>query len=550
MKNGRIPALAFAILLTVSSFAIFQPAKALYQGQAKPMEFYLHNLSTPANVGGIQTTYIMNTTKSFSYQTVEQAFAHSFDKPVGQPKIEIDFYLYPNFAGPVTIDGDWVVSLWINASAYKPTGFSVQYQEINSSGQVIWDSGQVNPTVASSIGSYTDVPVLDYTLTAQLTHAFSAGSTLLVKAIVNAGSTAETRIWYDSSTYQSKVTLPAKDYARAYSITTYNSEGDQTVNFATNTTDANRVVKVDANVTDPFGGYDVYKVNITITDPEGTRVVDNDDMARLENVQWQTSYSNVYELKWLYPSTAAIGNYSIVITVIDNNGYNAQQETGKYDPFIEQNQANFNIGVIAYYNPVIVIVDDNGNPLPGAAVYVTWRNGTVEQAPHVSDQNGTIKLVNAPEGQYGFVVYYKNQIVQQTTVRISSNGPYTIKTLVYQLDVQVLDNGKNPVGNAFIVIYTPLGDGVAINITDNAGYAVVRLPAGTYTIEAYYTADYWLTPAKTNATAQVTISQSTQQQVVLAEYPPAIWTTYGFWLLVAAIITIAVAVVLLLRKRR
>ncbi len=550
MRNKAIITLAITTMLTLSTFAILTPAMALYQGQAKPMEFYFHNLNTPVNVGGIQTTHVMNTTKAFSYQTTEQAFSNSFYKPTGQPKIEVPFYLYPNFAGPVTIDGSWEVSLWINASAYKPTGFAVQYQEVDSNGQIIWDSGQVNPTVTSSIGSYTDVPVIDYKLSIQLTHAFSAGSTLLVKATVNAGSTAETRIWYDSSTYQSKVILPAKDYARANTITTYNSEGDQTVNFATNTTDANRVVTVDANVTDPFGGYDVHQVNITVTDPEGNRVVDNRDMTMLQNTQWQTSYSNIYELKWSYPITAAIGNYSIVITVIDNNGNNAQKATGQYGPFIEQNQATFNIGVISYYNPIIEILDDNNSPLPGAAVYVTWRNGTVEQTPRTTDLNGTIKLTNAPEGQYGFVVYYKNQIVQQTTVRISSNGPYEIKTLVYQLDVQVLDSNKNPVSNAFVVVYTPLGDGVAINITDTTGNAVARLPAGTYMVEAYYTADYWLTPAKTNATKQITLSQSTQEQVVLTDYPPAIWTTTGFWLLLAAIIIIVAAVALIVRKRR
>jgi len=549
MKSRIFITVALAVLMTLSSFAILHPATALYQGQAKSMQFYLHNLNTPVNVGGIQTTHVMNTTKIFSFQTLEQAFANSLYKPVGQPKIDVAFYLYPNFAGPLAIDGDWEVSLWINASAYKPTGFTVQYQEISPGGQTTWDSGKINPAVTSSIGSYIDVPILNYKLSTQLTHTFTAGSTLLVIAEVNAGSTAETRIWYDSNTYQSKVTLPAKDYARAVTIETYNSEGDQTVNFASNTTDANRVVRIDANVTDPFGGYDVYQVNITITDPEGNRVVDNRNMTMLQNAQWQTSYSNIYELKYSYPTTAAIGNYSIVITVIDNNGYNALQATGKYDPFIEQNQTIFSIGVIAYYNPVIKIVDDNDSPLQGAAVYVIWRNGTVEQTPRTTDQNGTIKLTNAPEGQYGFTVYYKNQIVQQTTLQIHSNGPYTIKTLVYQLNVQVLDNNEKPVSNAFVIIYTPLGDGVAVNITDTTGTAIVRLPVGTYTIEGHYIADYWLTPTKTNVTAQIVISQSTRKQVVLTNYPPDIWKTTGFWLLITAIIIVAVAIALIIRKR-
>jgi len=80
-----------------------------------------------------------------------------------------------------------------------------------------------------------------------------------------------------------------------------------------------------------------------------------------------------------------------------------------------------------------------------------------------------------------------------------------------------------------VVIYTLLGDGVAINITDATGNTIVRLPTATYTVEAYFIGDYWLTPTKTNATAQITVSQSTLTQVVLTDYPPAIWTTTGFF---------------------
>jgi hypothetical protein len=448
----------------------------------------------------------------------------------------------------VTIDGNWDVSLWINASAYKPTGFTVQYREITSAGQTIWDSNQINPTVTSSIGSYIDVPVLNYKLSTQLSHGFSTGSTLLVTVEVNSGSTAETRIWYDSTTYQSKVTLPAKDYARAVTIKTYNSEGDETINFPSNTSDANRVVKINANVTDPFGGYDVYQVKITTTDPTGKQVIDS-NMTMQQNTQWKTSYSNIYEYKWSYPSTAAIGNYSIIITVIDNNGYNAIQTTGKSDPFNEQNQAIFSIGIITYYNPIIKITDDNNSSLPGAAVYVTWRNGSAEQTPRTTDQNGTIRLTNAPEGLYGFTVYYKNQIVKQTTLQINSNGPYTVKTNVYQLNVQVIDNNMKPVSNAFVVIYTPIGDGVAINISDATGNAIVRLPVGNYTIEAYYATDYWLTPVNTKAASQIALSQSTLQQVALTGYPPAIWATTGFWLLIVIIGVVAVAIALVFRRQ-
>ena len=87
MKNKRIATFALAILMTLSPLVILHPATALYQGQTKPMEFYLHNLSTPVNVGGIQTTHVMNTTKAFSYQTIEQALAIRFTNQKASQKL-------------------------------------------------------------------------------------------------------------------------------------------------------------------------------------------------------------------------------------------------------------------------------------------------------------------------------------------------------------------------------------------------------------------------------------------------------------------------------
>jgi len=80
-------------------------AASSYTGEAKPMEFYFHHLDTPVSVAGLETKYIMNTTQTFKFLTQQDAHINSFYKPIGLPKIQVDFYLYPNLAGPVTIDG-------------------------------------------------------------------------------------------------------------------------------------------------------------------------------------------------------------------------------------------------------------------------------------------------------------------------------------------------------------------------------------------------------------------------------------------------------------
>ena len=541
--------LAMVTVLFLSVFSIvllprFIPnAGSSYTNAVKPMEFYLHYTDIPVTAAGLQTKHVFNTTRLFRFLTQDEAYANSFYKPLGLPKIDIDFYLYPNLAGSVTLDGNWQVFIWVNGSAYKPVTFTVDFKEVNVGGATLWDSGQLSPTVTSSIGSYIDVPVYCYNLSVPLTHTFNPESTILVEVEVNSGSVADTRIWYDSPLYPSKVILPAKDYARATWIKTYSVDNSETKLFCYNWSENHRVVIVRANVTDPFGGYDVYKVNATIFDPEGNAVIDNVEMTRVSNGHWSTNYANIFEVNWSYPSTTALGNYSVVVSVIDNNGHYHNLDNGFFEPFIEEETCGFTMGVIVYYNPVFQITDDVNEPLPNAQVYITWRNGTTDTSPRYTTTGGLINLTRVSAGNYGFTILWKDKIVQQTTVYVDSNGPYTIKTQVYQLTVRVLGNNGAPVHGAYVIVYTQSGIGYGLDTTNVEGTAVFKLPSGTYRVEAYYTSDYWLTVVRDSAVEQVSVTASTSKDVALMRFPPAMWSTIGFWIIMGAVIAIVTVAV-------
>jgi hypothetical protein len=557
-KNAALSLLIITLLSTVSFLgsAYWTPkAKAApsYLGLAKPMEFYLHYVDAPVDVAGIQTKYVMNTTRWFGFVTQQDAHANSFYKPVGQPKIAVDFYLYPNLAGPVTINGTWQAFVWVNASAYKPTGFSLEFYEITVGGAILWDSGATNPTVTSSIGGYIDVPVYNYNLSTPLTHAFNAGTSLQVHLEVNAGSSADTRIWYDSPMYPSKLILPAQDYAKPTLVKTYAYDNSETNMFYYNWTESQRIVIVRSSVTDPFGGYDVHRVNMTMLDPTGTPVIDNVDMERKSDGQWLTRFANTYEANWTYPASAQLGNYTVNVSVVDNNGYYNYQSTGSFGPFIEHNDHLFQMGEIVYYDPAFNIVDDADASLPNAQVYVTWPNSTRDELPRYSDTNGWISLTHVIPATYSFTVLWKDIVVKQETIYVDSNGPYTIKTEVYQLTVNVLGNNGAPVHGAYVVVYTQSGVGYGLDTTDAGGQAVFKLPRGTYDIEAHYSSEYWLRVVSTIATqAAVSIDSSKSATIILEDFPPAIWTTTGFLLLIALVgvsIFAAIYIVFLSRRR-
>jgi hypothetical protein len=393
--------------------------------------------------------------------------------------------------------------------------------------------------VTSNIGEYIDVPVYNYNLSAPLAHDFNEDTTLLAEVEVNAGSSAETRIWYDSPLYPCKAILPAQDYARPASIKTYTTEDHQTTLFDYNWSESQRKVIIRANVTDPFGGYDIYHVNMTINDPTGKAVQDNIEMSRVSGGIWESEYSNIYEATWSYEPTAVVGNYTVTVSVIDNNGNHQQDLTGSFSPFIEESTYVFNIGIVEYYDPAFLVTDDLGDPLPNAQVYLTWANGTEEKYPRYTSSNGFVNLTHVPVGDYGLTILWKDKVVGEVTIHVDSISVYTIKTQVYRLIMNVLDNNGNPVPGAYVIAETVSGVGYGLDISDSTGMASFRLPSGDYQIEAHYTTNYWLSNIKTKGSTSVSITESSTEVVVLTDFPPAIWTTVGFILTIS---TIAIAI--------
>jgi len=240
---------------------------------------------------------------------------------------------------------------------------------------------------------------------------------------------------------------------------------------------------------------------------------------------------------------------------MDNTGHYRDLDKGVSAPFIEQFTTSFSIGVIVYYNPAFQMVDDVGDPLPNAQVYVQWPNGTSDVLPRYTSVDGFLNFTGLPSATYGFTVLWKDVLVKQTTVDVNSNGPYVIKTEVYRLSVEVLGNDAKAVNGAYVIAYTQTGLGYGFAITNETGLAVFKLPKGTYDIEAHYSGVYWLSgvTAMANKT-NIALDASKSVTLTMTQVPPPIWTTIGFWLIVIAIVAaVLVAIViykLLVRSRR
>ncbi len=553
--------------------------------------------------------YIMDTAAVF------QATNNSVVKPASQPKIELDFYMYPNLAGPVTFNGTWQVIIWANASALKFTVWNTEYQEVSPGGLAVWDSGLLTPSVVggpATNNGYLDSPIYAYNLSdAGLAHTFTQGDTVRVAVIANPGSTVTAELWYDSRSFPSQAIFPSLNTAQPSNIWTANSSGLVTNAFPAT---PGVVVTVDANVTDPFGGYDVgaftigtklARVTLTVTAPNGTVIVNGQSMTLMSG--GPIDYNNILQYNVTLPKGMP-GDYSVLVSSTDNSG-NTKQLTstfylgqvqnlgvyitdgenrplagslfsawsGNYQIFssvansngvvnstlaaanytlrvnwqgvtVYQSPINFVsstnlVLVAAVYDVTVNVADDSGAALSGAVVSITHPNGTVLPGLLTTGNNGSFTLSRAPAGSWGFTVLWKTVTVYSNVVQISSSGPYTLKTQVYIFTVTVDSNTGQPLQGAYVVLYNSYGVVYDFKSTDASGTVSLKVPVGTYTVEALYSTTYLYTPISSSVNKTgVAINSSGTLTLTLIGYPPSILSTSVFLILVIAIVAVAVAI--------
>jgi hypothetical protein len=490
----------------------------------------------------------MNTSRAFRFNTNRLAYTGSFFKPVGLPKLSVNFYLSPSLLAPVKADGDWSVSVWVNSTAYKPVSFNTQYREVAGDGSVLWDSGQLSPTVSSSIGDHIDVSIQDFVLVSRLTHTFQAGSTILVLVEVNAGSSSALRLWYDSLFYPSKVTLPVSDYARPTTATLQSYDGSRTDLFDHAWSLDKRTVLVRVNVSDPFGVYDVNSVTMRILNNGTTPVSEVIDM-KPESAP-PRSLLRVYSAAWAYPESAQVGNYTVRVDVVDNTGAYRIIDEGMPDPNLETLTHWFQIGPVTYHSPLIRVLDVVGDPVREAQVYVTFPNGVRDNLPRYTGTQGNITLVKVIPGQYGLTVIWRDRVVKQTTLIIDSDGPYQVTAQIYELQAEVLDNAGKPVEGAYVLVYSRSGLGYGFNVTSTTGASSMKLPPGNYIVAVHFSEIYWLTPVSVVKEKMVSVENNVAVKITLTDYPPPIYGTTGFLALVAVIAILALTAFLMMSRRK
>jgi len=466
MSNGARIALylAMALMLAVP-IALVPEGVSAQGGEVKDMTLYLHNVTESRQVGSIATLRTMDTVMGTTELNMTVRTANS---------VSDDWYLYPTLANDTTLTGNVTVHVWAlrTATSGNSPGVTIRFtlSDIDANGNTVatiataslaadmlndWKEYRVT---SGGIGNYT----------------VAKGHSMHLLFIINGNSANEYQLAWGDSVYRSRLDVFSRDYLTVASVETLDHLGVPQVSFATDAADKTVIIR--ANVTDPFGGYDVRAVWCTLVDPFGSVLLAHSPMAKTAG--FFNTYLNEYSLSWDYTG-ADPGQYNVTVDAVDNSGwyyrYPANPDDATFGGHLESAATSFWIGGLPELLTVHV-TDAAGDVLVGARAILSRFSGITG-----ADGNATIMVFN---GTYVLTVEWQGIVVASEQVTVSGPTLVNVIARVYSPVLRVVDDHGTPVGDAVMFVLHPNGTTLAqLWRTDAQGEVVLpQMAVGVYGI--------------------------------------------------------------------
>lgn len=468
--------LALPLLVLSALLVVTLPAPTVHavNGVTKDMTFLLHSVNAtetakPLPDGGSTLTYF-DTTLDFNDVNVSVLVE-------GTQKV-MQWFSVPALVGDFSADG-FTLRIWANSS----TGAS-------SNAQVTLEIFELNTTTSTlvheeNLGSQ-DFPVTptlaSWNATFVSPHTFRAGSSIELRMTVTPGALQGIWLHYDTPQVNSRISFRGPDSLDVATIATLDWNRNPEINF--DPVAENKTVYIQANVTDPLGGYDIRWVNLTLMSPFGVVLLDNVSMAHISGTP--RSYDSVFEVVWNY-TDQAIGEYTMQVWALDNNGHNYYHffQQFDYDDYPDTATSTFFIdGLPVYAN--VKTVDSKSVPLAGARVELV-SGGFIVDAK-TTDPDGMVNFTMA-KAAYEFQVYWQDVRVASSLQDVQSNitesNPLVIDTQVYYPVFQAEDSDGSALAGASLIFIHPNGEKLGPYKTDGSGQVTLsQVPVGTYALLA------------------------------------------------------------------
>ena len=432
---------------------------------------------------GIQnmTLYLQNDT--ISHYVYDYSTTYVFNTNVGNRSnffgdthtVTFTWDITPMLAGDLNVTGDVIVRIYLNTVGVSVNGnlqftiYDVSYKQDATTQTVDWSASSANTQVQIQSG------VIMYSVTIPgVNHVFPAGHDISLMFSISGGASAYYGIWYGNATYDSRIEFQTSSHMLLNDVYTLNYLNQPKANFELNLTQ--KIVKIRANLSDPFGGYDVKSVKMTLRDPLNAVILNNVTMVKIAGTP--IGFYSLYEYQWNY-SSAAEGKYNAIVWAVDNNGYNQYYHRAQYNygNYWKEGFVDFWIGGLpANYH--VHVLDSKDKPLAGALVTAD-RGGIASK--NTTDANGMAGMAVFPT-QYTFKVYWQDIEVAVQQVQVVDQGSVVIKAAVFYPTIKVLDsNGASLVGASVIEIHPNGTVFLTPKITDvNGTFALFQAPGASY----------------------------------------------------------------------
>jgi len=442
---------------------------------------FLHSVT-----GGESAKYFNPTVSTVNYFDTTLDFSPVEQIAFGQSRFAVQWFMYPALASNLTTEEIDVV-VWINGTA--ATGLP------NFSGNVsVYEITEANlassDTVGTlayfgNIGSNTPLyenPSVPFIFNLAGAYTFAAGSTLRVVVAVNPGASGSgqytnvTVHWDEEHRYDSRVVMHVQNPMTIEGTWTEDAGGTLQSSFLT--TDNDKNMSFHANVSDPFGCYDVKWVNLTVYDGTGTPFpgLDNASMAMYDGNN--LSAWAKFGFGWNY-SGLAQGVYRYDVWAVDNSGYTFYHYFGllSYAPYDETVTNWFSIGVV--HNLTAHLNDTLGHNMAGALVEFAGATTTSNATGWVSMLafgNGTLRV-----RWHGETVYDSSIVVMNDTM-------VYLTCAVYYPSIVFVDSRGLPLPAASVFFVYPDGYRPPVIFTNSVGSTgpIPQVPLGNSSASAWW----------------------------------------------------------------
>jgi hypothetical protein len=407
----------------------------------------------------------------------------------GYEHFAIQWYMFPDTSSNLTISGIDAI-LWISGEV--STGLpnmagSLDIYEVSALNITNLDANGTlifSKNIPSNTPLFTSPPAASMVFPMVFSHTFLAHSTIRFVLTINPGTsgggigsqyTNVTVFWDSTHLYDSRLILHTDNPMTIDSAWTENHLGEQQDNFPDI---GNTTMNICANISDPYGGYDIEWVNLTIYDTVGAPIVGMSDKPMNRVSGSDTSPVCTYQLEWNY-SGWPTGVYDYEIWGVDNSGltyyYYFSQFT--YQPYDELITGTFTIGLI--YNLTLHLNDSLGQDLGNADV-------EFDSIAGISNETGWADMIVFGNGTLR--IYWHDVTVYSSFIEMTTDVTLYIDCAVYSPEIVVVDVLNNPLPSAAVFFVYPDGEDLPVRLSNSTGSVGVidQVPIGNSSLSVWW----------------------------------------------------------------